>query len=182
MVGLTLIDVAPDFSLVERILRLAESGTPGDVLPLRRGYLVRRTGKAVLIYFANDDHRQYAYPLPIPGEAEVGALGVRFKAILQDVESAGSRYNRSRFLDPQSLASELIVRNWRAGDRFWPAHAKSPEKVKRLLQEQHITGDERVLWPVIASGNEIVWLRGFGAGQPHLATGSRAVVIEEVPL
>jgi len=51
------------------------------------------------------------------------------------------------------------VRNWRPGDRFWPAHTKAPKKVKELLQK--MTEAERKSWPVIISGNEIVWMRGF---------------------
>lgn len=170
-----------DFATVERILELAVSES-GTKVPLWVDWEAQRSRSAIVLLRRGEDRRQYALPLPIPGEAAIPALGLRFKAILEDVQGGGSGYNLSRFLDPQSLASELIVRNWRPGDRFWPAHAKSPEKVKRLLQERHITGDERVLWPVIASGDAIVWLRGFGAGQPHLATGRRAVVIEEVPL
>ena len=53
------------------------------------------------------------------------------------------------------------MRNWRPGDRFWPAHTKSPKKVKELLQERHVAQPERRLWPVIVSGDEIVWMRGF---------------------
>ena len=59
------------------------------------------------------------------------------------------------------LGKELRVRNWRAGDRFWPAHTKSPKKIKELLQELHITGSERKLWPVVVQGADVVWVRGF---------------------
>jgi len=55
----------------------------------------------------------------------------------------------------------LIVRNWRAGDRFWPAHTKSPKKIKELLQERHVPQPGRRLWPVAVSGEEIVWMRGW---------------------
>ena len=58
---------------------------------------------------------------------------------------------------------KLTVRNWRAGDRFWPAHSKAPKKVKELLQERKLAGRERKLWPVVVSGQEIVWMRGFPA-------------------
>ena len=66
-------------------------------------------------------------------------------------------------LDPALLQKELTVRNWRAGDRYWPAHSKAPKKIKELLQERKLTGPERKLWPVVVSGQEIVWVRGFPA-------------------
>ena len=55
------------------------------------------------------------------------------------------------------------MRNWRAGDRFWPAHSKSPKKVKELLQERRLAVRDRKLWPVVVSGQEIVGMRGFPA-------------------
>jgi tRNA(Ile)-lysidine synthetase-like protein len=64
-------------------------------------------------------------------------------------------------LDADALPGRLKVRNWRAGDRFWAAHTKSPKKVKELLQERQVAQPERSLWPVVVSGDEIVWMRGF---------------------
>jgi hypothetical protein len=31
------------------------------------------------------------------------------------------------------------------------------------LQEKHLTGAERKLWPVVVSGDEVVWVRGLAA-------------------
>ena len=70
-------------------------------------------------------------------------------------------YNPDHLLDADSLPGPLRVRNWRPGDRFWPAHTKSPKKIKELLQERHVAQPERRLWPVVVSGDEIVWVRGF---------------------
>jgi tRNA(Ile)-lysidine synthetase-like protein len=53
------------------------------------------------------------------------------------------------------------VRNWRPGDRYWAGHTKAPKKIKELLQERHVTQPQRRLWPVVVSGDEIVWMRGF---------------------
>jgi tRNA(Ile)-lysidine synthase len=65
-------------------------------------------------------------------------------------------------LDPHSLPSDLRLRNWRPGDRYWPAHTKSARKVKELLQTRHISGPERSLWPVVVNpAGELVWMRGF---------------------
>jgi len=76
------------------------------------------------------------------------------------------------------------VRNWRPGDRFWPAHTKSPKKIKELLQELHLARPERKRWPVVVSSDEIVWLRGFPTPlklRPK-ADADQAVVIREVRL
>jgi tRNA(Ile)-lysidine synthase len=90
-------------------------------------------------------------------------------------EAAG--YNSDQLFDATLLSKELTVRNWHQGDRFWPAHTKSPKKLKELLQERHVSGRERKLWPVIVSGDEILWVRGFAAPAKFLATAGTEKVI-----
>ena len=74
----------------------------------------------------------------------------------------------------------MRVRNWRAGDRFQPANSKGPKKIKELLQEMHISGEARRLWPVIVVDDQIVWVRGLdSAFSPK--PGERIVMIREIP-
>lgn len=126
----------------------------------------------------------YLYSLPIPGEIRLAELG---KTIRTKVISAGkqkiSGYNAASLLNRTLLAPELTVRNWRAGDRFFPAHSQSPKKVKELLQPSRLGGNfspaERKLWPVIESAGEIVWIRGFPVAQRFAVQSGDAVLIEE---
>lgn len=109
--------------------------------------------------------QNYEYFLPVPGRVDVHETGSSFEALLVSANAQG--YNPEDFLDRSLLNGQLRIRNWRPGDRFWPAHTKAPKKIKELLQERHLTGAERKLWPVVASGNSIVWVRGF-ASPAHL--------------
>ncbi len=54
-------------------------------------------------------------------------------------------------LDPGLIGSELVIRNWRPGDRYWPAHTAAEKKVKELLSDRHATGPQKKLWPVAVS-------------------------------
>jgi tRNA(Ile)-lysidine synthetase-like protein len=75
------------------------------------------------------------------------------------------------------------VRNWRPGDRYWPAHTKSPKKIKELLQDRHVAQPERGLWPVIVGrdtsrdGDEIVWMRGFPVPAKLRAKAGQAAIL-----
>lgn len=139
------------------------------------------------IRFSQRSHREptdYQYFLTIPGEVAVPELG---KTIRAEVISAGkqkvSRYNSSLLLNRTLLAPKLTVRNWRAGDRFFPAHSQSPKKVKELLQPSRLgaqfSPDERKVWPVIESAGTIVWMRGFPVAQAFAVQDGEAVLIEE---
>jgi tRNA(Ile)-lysidine synthetase-like protein len=77
----------------------------------------------------------------------------------------------------------MRIRNWRAGDRFWPAHTKAPKKIKELLSESHVAGGERKLWPVVIHENAVVWMRGFSvATEFGWERGNEAILIRETSL
>ena len=154
-----------EFKHVEGVLRFAEDeGESGKELSLPRGWKVLQRPEELL--FVTPDlrgeavPRDYEYELSIPGEVVIHESGAMFQALRIPAEET-SAYNPEELLRADSLPGHLKVRNWRAGDRFWPAHTKSPKKIKELFQERHIAAPERALWPVVLSGDEIVWVRGF---------------------
>ncbi len=124
----------------------------------------------------------YQYSLPMPGRAAIPELGIVIEALRINPESPIAEYNRQQLLRAELLPGRLIVRNWRAGDRFWPAHTKAPRKIKELLQERHVAQPDRRLWPVAASGDEIVWMRGFPVpARLCAAAEQKAFLIRESP-
>jgi len=141
---------------------------------------LRRQGRA---HAKDKDECDYEYELPVPGCVLVKETRSSFITtfITPRNSSDGSAANDSGvLLDSPSLTGPLRVRNWRAGDRFWPAHTKSPKKIKELLQGRAAGQAERKLWPVIVSGDVIVWVRGFPAPAKFQAKpGREAVLIEE---
>ncbi len=178
-----------EFKHVEEIRRLADHDSEGKELSLPLGWKFVREADELI--FLTPDLRveppaqDYEYQLPIPGRVIVQELGSAIE--ISRVAGGGSGYNPDHLLDADSLCGPLRVRNWRAGDRFWPAHTKSPKKIKELLQERQIAGPERKLWPVISvgheKGDEIVWMRGFPAPAKYAAkAGGSAVTIRETPL
>ncbi len=125
----------------------------------------------------------YDYSLSVPGRIEVLETGTVFEALVVS-EGAGSEYNPDHFFDPARLSGELRIRNWRAGDRFWPAHTKAPRKIKDLLRERQVERAERKAWPVVLCADQIVWVRGFPAPAKLRVEERwrRAIVIRESPL
>lgn len=155
-------DWSVSFRLIEEVLELSR-GPAGRRLDLPGGSAVRRTQRELRLEppSAEREAEEYEYRLPVPGQIEVPELGLRIEAALADGKSVPPS-ERNRLLDPARLPRELTVRNWRAGDRFWPAHTKAAKKVKELLSDRHIAGPEKRLWPVaVAEGIGLVWMRGF---------------------
>jgi tRNA(Ile)-lysidine synthase len=176
--------ISLEFKHVEEILRFAaEEGSAGRELSLPLGWKLVRHAEELL--FVTPDLREeqlprdYEHELPVPGSAVVPEIGGVVEAHCVPADLV-AEYNPERLLDTDSLPGPLRVRNWRAGDRFWPAHTKSPKKVKELLQERHLAQPERRSWPVVLSGDEIVWVRGFDTHAKYGAkAGHDAVLIAE---
>jgi tRNA(Ile)-lysidine synthase len=173
-----------EFKHVEEILRVAaEDGPSAKEVSLPLGWKVVREPEALI--FLTPDLREpappqdYDYELPVPGR--IVLYEARSSIEARGIPAGGDAgYNPDHLLDAASLPRQLRVRNWRPGDRFWPVHTKSPKKIKELLQEHHVAGPERKSWPVIAGGDEIVWLRGFPVPAKYRAKpGQAAILIAE---
>jgi tRNA(Ile)-lysidine synthase len=180
-----------EFKHIEEILRFAgEDGPSGKELSLALGWKIRREPET-MVFVTPDLRKQeripdYEYSLTVPGRIVAAELGVTIEALLvaakSDPESRPAEYNPQQLLGAEFLPGRLVVRNWRPGDRFWPAHTKSPKKIKELLQDRHLAQPERRLWPVAVSGDEIVWMRGFPVpAQLRAKAGQEAVIIREMP-
>jgi tRNA(Ile)-lysidine synthase len=171
-----------DFHHVEEVLALGSAHVgPAKSTTLPDGWVVLRNRDELRFELQSDTPRKvdYEYRLPVPGSVEVLETESRFEVVLVS-GNAAEGYNPEDLLDRALLASDLRVRNWRAGDRFWPAHTKCTKKIKELLQERRVAGLERNLWPVVVSGSDVVWVRGFPASRQLRPRSQEAVLIREV--
>ena len=169
------LDLQVDFNHVEEILALihdAETSLPGGwEAVLRKGKLeFRRSCRP---------SSGYEHALNVPGILSLEEAEVVIEARLVEAKDES---NSERLLATEYAGRGLVVRNWRAGDRFWPAHTKAPKKIKELLQDRHITGEEKKRWPVVACGDEVVWMRGFGVRRDFQAKDAAGVLIRDQPL
>lgn len=196
-------EVSISFRLIEEILELAR-GAAGKTMELpgravcgdARGKdadkndasarnahpkNVRRGRRELVLESAtSSDAGDYEYSLAVPGEIVVPELGARIEARVVDEESVPER-ERDGLLDPERVGAKVVIRNWRAGDRFWPAHTAAEKKVKELLSDCHATGAEKKLWPVaVHEDGSLVWMRGFPAPAAMRARTGRAIWIREI--
>lgn len=163
-----------EFQQVSGILELRE----GASIALTKGWTARFQKREIRFESSAVQNSEYEYPLSVPGKVEIPEIGVMVKASL--VNAHDPQQADAALMSPQLASAPLVVRNWRSGDRFWPAHRKSEKKVKELLQDRHITGPEKRRWPVVVSGDKVVWLRGFGVHREFQTKNGTGVLIHDV--
>jgi tRNA(Ile)-lysidine synthase len=182
--------VSLEFKHIQQLTAMAEHGKPGAKLALPDGLVANRTVRE--IHFSRNMPKlpeNYCYFLSIPGEVTVPEAGITIQArLISGGKQKASSYNGATLLEASLLDPELKVRNWRAGDKFFPAHTQSPKKVKELLQPgrlgQEVSPAQRKAWPVIESAGQIVWMRAFPASKNFASSSgdADAVLIEEITM
>jgi tRNA(Ile)-lysidine synthase len=170
------------FRIIEEALELA-TGAAGRKLELPGGWILRAGRQELFLEpeLRSSTEADYEYALAVPGVVDVPELGISVEAQIVDA-SHPSEDEREHLLDPCRLPNKILIRNWRAGDRYWPPHTSAPKKVKELLTDRHLTGTEKKLWPVaVAEGSGLIWMRGFAVPatlQPP-AAAAKAILIRE---
>jgi tRNA(Ile)-lysidine synthase len=159
---------------VEAALELARSGQNGSSLALPGGVEVRKERDALVFHAvvevkgqsSESTHREYEYKIDLAkGSAEVNVaeLGCVFRLRVIDwPPKRGETSSYGAVLDRDRLRCPMLLRNWRPGDRLRPKGHRNDHKLKRLLNEKHVSRWERDGWPVLTSGGDLAWARGFG--------------------
>jgi tRNA(Ile)-lysidine synthase len=172
------------YAHIEGLLQFAASAQSGRSLPLPGGAVARKEFDWLILgsqpIFGGDDG--YAYLVEVPGEIAVPALGVSFQFKIVERQGVPEEYNgmASSGMDAEKLSGRLFLRNWRAGDQFWPLGSRKLRKLKELFRQRRIPRSQRKLWPVLECGEQIVWVRGFPPAAPVAASPeSRAILLIE---
>jgi tRNA(Ile)-lysidine synthetase-like protein len=72
----------------------------------------------------------------------------------------------TEFFDADKIGGEIILRHWRAGDRFQPIGMKSAVKLQDLFVNAKIpAAHRRELALATTAGGEIFWVEGLRIGE-----------------
>jgi tRNA(Ile)-lysidine synthase len=75
----------------------------------------------------------------------------------------------------------LLVRTWRAGDRIEPSGMQGRKKLQDLFSDMKMPQALRHRVPIVVAPEGIVWVAGYRAARPFLATSTtRERVLLEV--
>ena len=171
---------------LEAVYRLATEAQSGRCVVLPGNLLARRDFEWLTVGppAPGGGNSDFAFAVVPPAAVKVPGLGVTVRLKIVGPEEFGRAYNTGSergFVDPVKLPGELVLRNWRAGDRFRPQGSRNFLKLKELFRQRRIPVEQRRLWPVLVSGNEIVWVRGFppAASVTACRTSQQAMMISE---
>jgi tRNA(Ile)-lysidine synthase len=169
-IGLLKIGIAPRFELVEAL-----RAEPAKWVSVDSGLQVRRTARATL---ETRDETEATFQ----NEEQILRLDTRTgqkvfagTRIFWNRTSAKGfrRKNNTEFFDADQVGSEVILRHWRAGDRFQPIGLKHVVKLQDWFVNQKISREcrHKLVLATTVDG-KIFWIEGLRIGEAFKVTSA----------
>jgi tRNA(Ile)-lysidine synthase len=168
---LTELGVAPDFDLIEQ---LRES--PGKFVSVGPGLAVARntTGKLGRTEPLAIGFKAGELKLKLSGragQADFDGVKFRWRISPQKKFVRPQRQAGVEVFDADKVGGEIVLRHWRAGDRFQPTGLKSPVKLQDLFVNAKVpAARRRALVLATTADGEIFWVESLRMGEKFKLT------------
>jgi tRNA(Ile)-lysidine synthase len=174
------IAVALDHRGIARVSSFSKDSRVGSRIQLSGGWEVVRSRHALRLQATARDARTTTETV-LDLSTATAWRGWTFWASARPGSVSSAPAEQSEWDARLPVDQPLRVREWRPGDRLISGSGATGggRKVKRLLNDAGVTGHERSGWPVVLSGDRIVWIPGVRrsdaatarsvAGRPILA-------------
>ncbi len=189
-------DCRPSFKQIAQLLSLAETGAEGAALHLARGLrVVKAEGRVCFCYpqghrtvrgnltAAGREEASFCVELAAPGEYLLEAMGAKVTLRLLEALPEGweTQAPETLYCDAGKVSFPLLVRSFRAGDRFFPLGAPGSKKVGDFFTDQKIPLAQRNRIPILADQEGVIAILGLRPDQ-RAAIGPRTGRILAVSL
>jgi len=152
---------------LQAIEHLCLAGPANGVLSLPGGWRAVREYNRMRIQKARQSpHAEFSVPLVFDGTTRIPEAGFIFTAeVVPASDVKMPRDNYSAIFDLGAAGPMgLVARNFRPGDRIRPLGLAGTRKVKDVFIDRKVPAAQRRVFPVIAMGEQIVWLPGLVRG------------------
>ncbi|MEK6588524.1 MAG: tRNA lysidine(34) synthetase TilS [Chloroflexota bacterium] len=131
-----------------------------DLLPVGREVILRRQGAAIAFPELPQLISTRERRLSVPGAARLGH-GWRIElAVVKRKPRRGVPRSQAWF-DRERLPGPLVMRPPKPGDRFQPLGMTGSMRLADLFTNRKIARPARELWPVVCSGDALIWVAGL---------------------
>ena len=161
-----------DFDAMDRMERLLAKKTANAKISMAGDWTLARQHDELAIRLATHvEAGPYRKAIRIPGETVVKDAGVRIIAslapgLIRDTGGQIGVYPARASLRRETLGKrKLTARSWRPGDRMRPFGMKGSKKIQDIFVDEKVPLDLRGCLPLLACGDEIIWLPGYRVSQ-----------------
>ncbi len=113
---------------------------------------------------------EFAIPVTVPCTTDVCGRRITLEKINAERYEEIKKNNRYLFknaFDYDIIASNLVIRNRRSGDRLRQPGRGLTKELRRLMNEKGIPTEDRDKIPVLAENTDVIWAEGFGVDEKY---------------
>ena len=121
----------------------------------------------------------FQHPLVIGGSTYIPELDLECSVRLEKREQVGiiKSSPQKGYFDFNKVGDQLVLRNRRVGDRFWPSGSYGSKKLKDFFIDLKIPRSERDRIPIIANPDHILWVAGYRVDERAIVDSSTQDVL-----
>ena len=157
-----------DFKHIEEIMGLIKKGRPGDRLYLPGGIQAIKKYSTFLITSKKVALLEPS-SLDCAGSLEIAGAGAVITASIEENDPGRADGRLTAVLDASKTGLRLTVRGRKEGDFFYPSGFGHRKKLQDFLVDEKVPRHERDSIPIVASGEDIVWVAGMRADDRFIA-------------
>ena len=159
-----------EYTHIERLLELARQ-PEGDGRLRLPGLDIRRSFDWIRLASAAPRQDFAATPLAIPGIYAVPPnTALHLELAPHPSMPPKDATLKTAELSLRRLPPVLELRGWKPGDHYRPEGQVRDQKIKEMFQMERVPSWLRSSWPIVSSGDQIVWSRTFGAAAEFAAS------------
>lgn len=159
-----------EYPHIDRVLELAAQ-PEGDGRLRLPGLDIRRSFDWIRLASAAPRQDFAATPLAIPGIYPVPPnTALHLEVAPRPSTAAKDATLKAAELSLRRLPPVLELRGWKPGDHYRPEGQARDQKIKEMFQMERVPSWLRSSWPIVSSGDQIVWSRTFGAAAEFAAS------------
>jgi tRNA(Ile)-lysidine synthase len=172
---------------VENAVKLCMEGKTGSILHMPGGIRVYKSYDSVSIFFQKEDKNEntdFCKMVIIPGKTYLSDISAVVRSSLFKHNGDVEKYRQIKkdsfiqYFDYETLCKEFYIRNRRRSDRFIPLGMSGTKKLKDFFIDEKIPVNKRNVLPLIAEGNEIIWVIGYRTGEKFKVTAKTRTVLK----
>jgi tRNA(Ile)-lysidine synthase len=162
---------------VERVVELAAQAE-GDGRLRLPGVDIRRSFDWIRVAVAAPRVDPPLTPLAVPGIYAIpGGACLHLEIAPQSSPSKKGATLKAAELSLRRLPQVLELRGWKPGDHYRPQGQDRDQKIKEMFQLERVPSWLRASWPIVSSGDTILWSRTFGAAAEFAASRESGPVV-----
>jgi tRNA(Ile)-lysidine synthase len=157
-----------NFDHVEEFLDMIGAGPPQGRLSIPGGLELIKEYETLRLKQTSRNSKpiRYSYDFEIGTKLNVREAGMTISSELSPPPVSGRPTSLfEAIFDMADVLPTLTVRNFRHGDRFRPLGTDGQKKLKELFIEKKVPSSVRATLPLLAMGEEILWIPGYGRSE-----------------